>query len=278
MNNRRPSSVAAVKGREPFAATAAGSTRATGAGRAQRRRDLGRAGALVRHPEHDQRGGPRRHPRSEGQDQFRRRGRAGDQPHPGGQPQHDPGGTPPRAGQPRRGGHRARHGGGPERRACQRRASEPRPRAGPRRQGARTLPAGQLHDPDHHGARQHGTARQAEQQPVPAVPQRDDYGHGGGRHEHRLHQPGQHPARHRGRRDSGHGRSAGPRIRGISGGGYSQRADQHKPRDDQADDVARMPVASSRQKAVPVRRGCHGWFDVGLGRLGHDSPLVPQPG
>ena len=30
MNNRCPSSVAAVKGREPFAATAAGSTRATG--------------------------------------------------------------------------------------------------------------------------------------------------------------------------------------------------------------------------------------------------------
>ena len=64
----------------------------------------------------------------------------------------------------------------------------------------------------------------------------------------------------------------------CSGGGHRQRAGQDKPRDDQADDVARMPVASRRQKAVPVRCGRHGWFDMGLGWLCHASPLVPQPG
>jgi hypothetical protein len=97
------------------------------------------------------------------------------------------------------------------------------------RDATQTLPAGQLNDRDDHDARQHGTASQPEQQPVPAVTQRDNHGHGGGRHEHRLHQAGQHPARQRGRRDSGHGRSAGPRISSMSGDGHGQRAGQDNP-------------------------------------------------
>jgi hypothetical protein len=122
-----------------------------------------------------------------------------------------------------------------------------------------------MNDPDHHGARQNGGTHQAGQQPEPAVTQRCDHGGGGRGHEDRLHQSGQHPARQGRRRESSHGSSAGSRICGMSGGGNRQRSGEYEPGEDQADHIARMPVAGRRQKPDPVFRSLRKRADLGSG-------------
>ena len=204
--------------------------------------DLAGADAPVGHAEQDERTGADRHPGGERQDHFNRRGRAGDQPRHGGQPQCGPGGPPPRTAEPRRGGDRAGHGSGKKRGACQRRAGKPRPLAGAGRQSRWTLPARELNDPDQRGACHYRDARQAGQQPEPAVLQRDGYRSDSRYGEGRLHEPREHPARHGGRRNSSHRSSAGTRIRGMRDNGNRQRSGEYQPSNDQADDIARMPV------------------------------------
>ena len=266
MNNGFPSPAAAMNGREPFASTPAGSTLVTG-----RPAEPSAAAipcgteAPVGHAEQDEHAGPGRYPGGERQDHFHRRGGAGDQPHHGGKPQRDPGSAPPRAAEPRRGGDRDRHGGGQKRGAHQRRAGKPRPLAGTGRQIAGPLSAREMDDPGHHGARQYGGTGQAGQQPEPAVTQRCDYCGGGRGDKDRLHQPGQHPARQGGRRQSSHGGSAGSGIGGMGGDGNRQRPGQYQPGDDQADHIARMPVAGGRQKPGPVFRGLRKRPDLGSG-------------
>ena len=156
MNNGSPSSATAVNGREPFASTAAGSTWATGRPAEPSAAAISAgADAPVGHAEQDERTGADRYPGGERQDHFHRRGRAGDQPRNGGQPQCGPGGAPPRTAEPRRGGDRAGHGGGKKRGAHQRRAGKPRPLAGAGRQSTWTLPA-----------RQHERSRPARRLPI----------------------------------------------------------------------------------------------------------------
>jgi hypothetical protein len=239
MNNGTPSSPAAMKGREPFRLHGgrldAGDRQAR---RGKSRRDRVGADAPVRHPEQDEHASAGRNPSGERHDHFHRRGRAGDQPRNGGKPQEDPGGAPPRTAKPRRGGHRTGRGGGKNRRARQRRSGKPRPWAAASRQSAGTRPARKINDADQHRARQDGAGRQADEQPEPAVAQRDNHrGDGRGGEEH-LHEPGQHPARHGGRCDSSHGSSAGTRIGGMGGDADRQRSGEYKPGDDQADHVA----------------------------------------
>ena len=252
MNNNSPSPATAMKGREPFASTGS----RLGAGdrqprRAKRRRDPVGADPPVRHPEQHQHTGANRDPGGERHDHLHRRGRPGDQPRNSGKPQRGPRGAPPRTAQPRRSGDRARHGGGQNRRASQRRPGKPRPLAGTGRQSARPLPARQQDDPGNHGARQYRDARQACQQPEPAVTQRHSHRGDGRDGNQHLHQPAQHPARHGGRRSSGHSSSAGTRIRGMSGDGNRHRPGEHKPSKDQADYITRMPVTRRRQQPAP---------------------------
>jgi hypothetical protein len=51
----------------------------------------------------------------------------------------------------------------------------------------------------------------------------------------------------------------------MGGEANRQRFGEYKPGDDQADQVARMPVACRRQKPAPVLRGHRGYFDGGIG-------------
>ena len=242
------------------------------------RRDPAGADAPVRHTEQDEPTGADRNAGGQCHDHFHRRGRPGDQPHTGGQPQPGPGGAPPRTAEPRRSRDRAGHGRGQDRWARQRRAGKPRPLAGTGRQSTGTRPAREQDHPGQHRARQDGDARQAAQQPEPAVAQRDDHRSNGRGGEEHLHEPGQHPARHGGRRDSSHGSRAGPRIGGMGGDGHRQRSGEYKPCDDQADHVTWMPVASRWQKPGPALRGHSGCFDVSFRRVRHDSPAVLQSG
>ena len=256
MNNGFPSPAAATNGREPFASTPAGSTLVTG-------RPAEPSAAAIP-------SGPRRRSGTPNRTST---------PAPAVTPaanatttstgeavpvisrttaashKRDPGSAPPRAAEPRRGGDRDRHGGGQKRGARQRRAGQPRPLAGSGRQIAGPLSAREMNDPDHHRARQYGGTRQAGQQPEPAVTQRYDHCGSGRGDEDRLHQPGQHPARQGGRRESSHGGSAGSGIGGVGSDGNRQRSGQYQPGDDQADHIARMPVAGGRQKPDPVFRG-----------------------
>jgi len=95
--------------------------------------------------------------------------------------------------------------------------------------------------------------------------QRHGYCGGGRGDKDRLHHPGQHPARQGGRRQSSHGSSAGSGICGMGGDGNRQRSRQHQPGDDQADYIARMPVARGRQKPGLVFRGLRMRPDLGSG-------------
>ena len=242
------------------------------------RRDPVRADAPVGHAEQDERTGADRYPGCECQDHFHRRGRAGDQPRNGSQPQCGPGDAPPRTAEPRRGGDRASHGSGKKHGAHQRRAGKPRPLTGTGRQSKWTLPARELNDPGKRGACQHRDARQAGQQPEPAVTQRDGYRSDSRYGEGRLHEPRQHPARHGGRRNSSHGSSAGARIRGMRDDGNRQRPGEYQPSEDQADDVARMPVPGRWQKPAARLHGHHGWPGVDFRRPRHDFPQLTRPG
>ena len=151
--------------------------------------------------------------------------------------------------------------------------------AGTGRESARTLTAREINDPDHNAARHHGSHRQATQQPVPVITQRDKECDDGRGREQRLHHPTQHPARQGGRRDGAHGNSACTRICGMSDGGNRKRYGEDKPSDDQPDHVAWMPVASRRQKAVaPVLRGRRRRCDMGFGRLCHGFSADQLPG
>jgi len=111
------------------------------------------------------------------------------------------------------------------------------------------------------------SARHPGQQPEPVTTQHDHNHRDGRAREQRLHQPSQHPAGQRGRHDSGHRHGACPRIGGISNGGNRNRPGEDKP-----GDVARMPVAGTRQQAAPALHGRRSWSDAGFGRLGHDFP------
>jgi hypothetical protein len=122
-----------------------------------------------------------------------------------------------------------------------------------------------MNDPDHHRARQNDGTRQADQQQEPAVTQRCDYCGGGRGDEDYLHQSGQHPARQGRRRESSHGSSAGSGICGVGSDGNRQRSGEYKPGEDQADHIARMPVAGQRQEPDPVFRGLRKRADLGSG-------------
>jgi hypothetical protein len=106
---------------------------------------------------------------------------------------------------------------------------QPRPWDGTGRKSWRALPARELNDPDKHRTCQYGAARQAGQQPEPAVTQRHGQSNDGHDGEGGLHEPSQHPARHGGRRDSSHGSSVGTRISGVGGDGNRHRSGEHKP-------------------------------------------------
>jgi hypothetical protein len=150
--------------------------------------------------------------------------------------------------------------------------------AGAGRQSTWTLPTRELNDPGQRDACHYRDARQAGQQPEPAVTQRHSH-RGDGRYgEGRLHEPRQHPARHGGRRNSSHRSSAGTRIRGMRDDGNRRRPGEHQPSQDQADGITRMPVPGRRQQSAPVLGGHRGRFGVDFRRLGHDFPVVPQPG
>jgi hypothetical protein len=64
-------------------------------------------------------------------------------------------------------------------------------------------------------------------------------------------------------------------IRPIRGMILAATASQHKPGDDQADHVTRMPVAYGRHKPPPCFAPTRGWFEARSGRPCHGSPAVP---